>query len=166
MAVTDLVRYNLDVRESYLEALAGLPWAEVVKPKGLSFDSARDVFLHITLVEDRWINYILQNRFPEWKDPDFETYKDIDALREYVNSTRKSTERFLKNLRPEDWGRKVTIPWGDKPDTQITIETALTHMVMEDMIHYGELSAMFWQMDREPPYLRFWRFKYNSDSRP
>ena len=164
MAVTDLIRYNLDVRESYLEALAKLPWAEVVKPKGLSFESARDVFLHLTLVEDRWINYILQGRYSQWKDPDFEAYKDIDALRDYVNSTRKGTERFLQNLKPEGWGQRITIPWGDKPDTQITMETALTHMVVEDMIHYGELSAMLWQMDREAPYLAFWRYKHNSES--
>jgi len=166
MTVTDLVRYNLVVRELYLEALSKLPWGEVIEPKGLSFDSARNVFLHLTLVEDRWINYTLRNRFPEWRDPDFEAYKDIDSLREYATYTRKRTERFLENLKPEDLYRKVTNPWGDRPDTQITIETALTHMVMEDMIHYGELSAVLWQMDREAPYLSFWRYKYDSEGQP
>jgi len=53
MMVTNLVRYNLVVRELYLEALSKLPWAEIVEPKGLSFDSARNVFLHLTLVEDQ-----------------------------------------------------------------------------------------------------------------
>ncbi|MGA3289977.1 MAG: DinB family protein [Candidatus Bathyarchaeia archaeon] len=59
MQVTDLVRYNHVVRGLYLDAMAKLPWSEVVKPKGLSFDSMRNVFLHLTLVEDRWINYLI-----------------------------------------------------------------------------------------------------------
>jgi hypothetical protein len=32
-------------------------------------------------------------------------------------------------------------------------------MVMEDMVHYGELSAAFWQMGLEAPYRDFWRYK-------
>jgi hypothetical protein len=50
------------------------------------------------------------------------------------------------------------VPWGDKPDTKITVEKDLTHMVLEDMIHYGELSAAFWQMGLEAPYMGFWRY--------
>ena len=36
---------------------------EVVANKGLSFDSMRNVFLHLTLVEDRWISYIIPGQF-------------------------------------------------------------------------------------------------------
>ena len=31
-------------------------------------------------------------------------------------------------------------------------------MVIEDMIHYGELSAVLWQMGLEAPYMGFWRY--------
>jgi hypothetical protein len=36
-------------------------------------------------------------------------------------------------------------------------------MVIEDLVHYGELSALLWQMDAEAPYFAFWRYKYNND---
>jgi uncharacterized damage-inducible protein DinB len=163
MNIIELVRYNHAVRELYFDALAKLPWTEIVKSRGLSFDSARNVFLHLTLVEDRWINYILPNRFSEWKDPNFETYQNIGMLKDYMLHVKGSTEEFLANVKSEDLNRKVVIPWGDKPNTQITLETALTHMVMEDMVHYGELSAVRWQMNLEAPYLAFWRYKYNQD---
>ncbi|MGD0995139.1 MAG: hypothetical protein ABR909_06400 [Candidatus Bathyarchaeia archaeon] len=65
MQVTDLVRYNHVVRGLYLDAMAKLPWAAVVEPKGLSFDSMRNVFLHLTFVEDRWINYIIPDRLSQ-----------------------------------------------------------------------------------------------------
>ncbi len=163
MDVSELVRYNDAVHTMYFEALSKLPWSEVVKFRGASFDSMRNVFLHLTLVEDRWINYILVGRFPKWKDPDFEAFQDVVALKAYMLQVHDNTEGFLQKLKTEDFQRKVTIPWGKTPDTEITFETALTHMVMEDMVHFGELSALMWQMDVEPPYLAYWRYKCNKD---
>jgi len=71
----------------------------------------------------------------------------------------------LNGVTLEELNRYVVIPWGDIPDTRISIETALSHMVVEDLLHYGELSDLLWQMDAEAPYLAFWRYKYNIDSR-
>jgi uncharacterized damage-inducible protein DinB len=163
MNTIDLVHYNHAVRELYFNALAKMPWTEIIKSRGLSFDSAKNVFLHLTLVEDRWINYIIPNRFSEWQDPDFETYQNLAKLKDYMLHVKSATEKFLATLQPNDWQRKVVVPWGDKPYAQVTVETVLNHMVMEDMVHYGELSAMMWQMNLEAPYLAFWRYKYNQN---
>ena len=54
MDVSELVRYNDKVRSLYFEAFSKLDWEEVAKSRDLSFDSMRDVFLHLTVVEDRW----------------------------------------------------------------------------------------------------------------
>jgi uncharacterized damage-inducible protein DinB len=160
MQVTDLVRYNHVVRGFYLDAMAKLPWAVVVEPKGLSFDSMRNVFLHLTFVEDRWINYIIPGRFKEWIDQDFDAFKDMDALKIYMEHVKGATESYLGELLAEELNRQIVVPWGDKPGTKISIETALCQIVMEDMIHYGELSAAFWQMNLDAPYLGFWRYKH------
>ena len=162
MQVTDLIRYNHTVRGLYFDAMAKLPWAEVVADKGLSFDSVRNVFLHLTLVEDRWINYIIPHRFKEWVNSDFDAFKDIDSLRKYMSSVQEKTEVYLGGLSAEELNRQIIVPWGDKPYSRVSIETILAHMVMEDMIHYGELSAALWQMDREAPYKAFWRYKYQN----
>jgi len=55
--------------------------------------------------------------------------------------TADATEGYLRELLAEELNRQIVVLWGDKPDTRISIETALTHMVIEDMVHYGELSA-------------------------
>jgi uncharacterized damage-inducible protein DinB len=159
MKVTDLVYYNHLVRELYFGAMAKLPWIQVVEPRGLSFDSMRDVFLHLTLVEDRWISYIIPGRFCQWVDPNFDDFKEISALKKYMQQTKAKTEKYLEKLSLEELKRQIVIPWGDKPDTKISVEKALTHMVIEVMIHYGELSAVFWQMGLEAPYMGFWRYK-------
>ncbi len=159
MEIKDLIGYNHVVRGLYFDAMAKMPWSEVVEPRGLSFNSMRDVFLHLMLVEDRWISYTIPGCFKEWVDPDFDAFKDFAALKQYMQQTKVNTEKYLETLSEKELTRQIVIPWGDKPCTYITVEKALTHMVLEDMIHYGELSAAFWQMDLAAPYMGFWRFK-------
>jgi uncharacterized damage-inducible protein DinB len=158
MQVTDLIRYNHTVRELYFNEISKLPWQQIVEARSLSWGSLRDVFVHLTLVEDRWINYIIPGRFGAWVDPDFENYKDIGDLKDYMQHVKAGTEAYLPKLAAEELNRQIVIPWGDENDTRISIETALTHMVLEDMIHYGELSAALWQMGLEAPYMAFWRY--------
>ena len=159
MDVKGLIGYNHTVRRLYFDALEKLPWTAVVEPKSLSFDSMRNVFLHLTLVEDRWINYIIPDKFSQWVDLDFDTFKDKATLKGYMQQVQNNTESYMANLSAKDLTRQIICPWGDKPRTKINVEKALTHMILEDMIHYGELSAALWQMGLEPPYMGFWRFK-------
>jgi uncharacterized damage-inducible protein DinB len=162
MQVSDLVRYNHVVRASYLEAMAKLPWPEVVMQRGLSFNSMRDVFVHLTYVEDRWINYIIPGRFREWVDPDFNAFSDAASLAQYMQQVNAKTEVYLSSLDDAELTRLIVVPWGEKPYPELKIEAVLTHMVMEDMVHYGELSAAFWQMGLEAPYKAFWRYKHQN----
>jgi len=81
-------------------------------------------------------------------------------LKKYVQQTKVKTEKYLEKLSNEELNRQIVIPWGDKPGTRISIETALCQIIMEDMIHYGELSALLWQMGIDAPYLGFWRYKH------
>jgi uncharacterized damage-inducible protein DinB len=158
MDVKDLIGYNHLVRELYFKALAKLPWNDIAAPRGLSFDSMRNVFVHITLVEDRWINYVIPGRLVDWVDPEFGSFTDIETLKEYMRQTKEHTEKYLAVLTPDELSRQTKVPWDTNPDTKISVEKCLTHMVLEDMIHYGELSAALWQMKKEAPYMGFWRF--------
>ena len=158
MEIKDLICYNHVVRGLYIDSLTKLPWAEVIKNKGLSFDSMHNVFLHLTLVEDRWISYIIPGKIGEWRNPDFETFNDIESVKRYLQQVKTNTEVYLVELTAEELARQIILPWEDRPNMQITIEKGLTHLVLEDMIHYGELSATLWQMGLEAPYMGFWRY--------
>jgi len=160
MQVTELIRYNHLVRGLYFDSMAKLPWPEVVANKGLSFDSMRNVFLHLTLVEDRWISYIIPGRFKDWIDPDFDSFKNIETLKDYMLHVKENTDSYLATLSLKELNRQIVVPWGEKPYSKVSVENALTHMVIEDMIHYGELSAVLWQMGLEAPYSGFWRYEH------
>jgi uncharacterized damage-inducible protein DinB len=156
---SELVRYNDKVRSLYFEALLKLDWEEVAKSRNLSFGSMRDVFLHLTVVEDRWINYTLKGEFSKWKDPVFDDFKDFESLKAYMIRVYENTNKFLKTLKQTDYLNRVVNPWIE--GTLINIETGLTHMVLECMVHFGELSAAFWQIGKEAPYLGFFRYELN-----
>jgi uncharacterized damage-inducible protein DinB len=162
MQAADLVRYNHTVRTSYIDAMSKLPWREVVLPRGLSFDSMRDVFVHLTYVEDRWINYVIPSRFSQWVDPDFNAFLDVASLSSYMQQVHAKTEVYLSKLDDAELSRLILVPWGEKPYPKQSVETVLTHMVMEDMVHYGELSTAFWQMGLDAPYKAYWRYKHQN----
>jgi uncharacterized damage-inducible protein DinB len=67
-----------------------------------------------------------------------------------------NTERYLEGLSAQELARQIVVPW--EQNTEITVEKALIHMVLEDMVHYGELSASLWQIRLEAPYIGFWRY--------
>ena len=81
----------------------------------------------------------------------------MDSLKRYMDAVKAKTEAYLSKLTAEELTREITVPFGEKP-TKISVEKGLTHMVLEDMIHYGELSAALWQMGLEAPYMGFWRY--------
>ena len=153
MQIKDLIRYNLFVRELYFDAIAKLPWVAVVEPRGLSFDSMRDVFLHLTVVEDRWIGFVILGSKKEWVGLDFDAFNDFDAFEKMHAADNGKHGKLFRKLSDEELKREVVVPFGDKQ--KISVETVLTHIVIEDMIHYGELSAAFWQMGLQAPYMAF-----------
>ncbi len=164
MDVKDLISYNHIVRDLYFHSLSKLPWTAVTENRGLSFDSIRNVLLHLTVVEDRWINYIIPDRFSEWQNPDFNTFNDMKSLRLYIEQVKTDTNAYFTKLTPQELTREIMLPLTNKPAPKITIEKCLTHMVLENMIHYGELSAALWQMGLEAPYMGFWRYGISEPS--
>jgi hypothetical protein len=44
------------------------------------------------MVEDRWISYIIPNRYKDWVDPDFNSYTNIEALKEYMLRVHANTD--------------------------------------------------------------------------
>ena len=74
-----------------------------------------------------------------------------------METRRISCKAILRKAQPRN-----RCSMGKKPFIKLKVEAVLTHMVMEDMVHYGELSAVLWQMGLEAPYKAYWRYKYHN----
>ena len=148
-------RYNSDVRKRYSDAIEKLPWERIIKNRGASYPSIRDVFLHVLDAYRYWFQYAINGlRVREYKDADPETFTNVDAIRKYEREVDAMVMSLLQNLREEDLSMVYTIYSVDEGDNEVfqrTMESILMHMIEEELQHRGELNCMFWQDDVDPP---------------
>ena len=150
--------WNLRSMNEYLEALLKLSKTERRKDRGASWGSIQDIFLHV--IEDYiwWFEQV-----PYGKPTDSESFVGQDLseaeLRQLTKRVNRSVHRVMDQLSARDLGRPLAvsgISGSGKPYKFTTcLADIIWHMVEEDLQHRGELNALFWQMDVDPP-VRAW----------
>ena len=151
-----LIQYTHAVRRKYLKMLGELPWDEVVKDRGASHPSIRDIFLHALDAEDLMINYIVKCKNEKWVSQDCRKFLNIHQIEGRVDDVEKDVDAYLKKLTKRELDRKVALPW--RPSFLSRVEDVLINVAIEDAYHMGELIALMWQFDKEPPLLSWSAF--------
>jgi uncharacterized damage-inducible protein DinB len=154
MNILKLLEYSQFLRHKYLETLSQLPWAEIVKDRGASFPSLRDIFLHMVFVVDAYINYILQGN-DNYPGVNFSQYDSIDKIKKYLEEVEAKANSYLGKLTPEDLARNIERKQKDGSTFPVPVEDILLDLFQEETHHRGELIALLWQMDVEPPHKSF-----------
>jgi uncharacterized damage-inducible protein DinB len=153
MDVLKLLEYVHGLRNRYLEKLETLPFEEIIKERGASFDSIRNVFLHTLDAEDRMVNYVILGRTKDWTMRNPEEFRDIDSIRKLAKEIRSKTQKYVSKITPTELDRKVELSLGGRPPIQVRTEDILIHVALENIHHFGELIALLWQIDVEPPHM-------------
>ena len=148
-----LFEYSQALRDRYLEELTKLPWEEVVKSRGGSFDSLRDIFLHTIDAEDRLVNYVIPGRTEDWVLQSQEEFRDTDSIRKRVKEVGSRTNAYVRKMTHAELGKKVEMPRRGMPGVLVRVEDVLIHAALENIHHFGELIALLWQIDVEPPHM-------------
>ena len=130
-----------------------LPWEEVVRGRGASFDSLRNIFLHVVDVEDRVINYVIPGRAKEWVSRPPEEFHDVGSIKKRVLEVEGKTNAYLAKLTPDELEKRIEFPMWGKPPVSVRVEDVLLQVVLESIHHFGELIALLWQMDVVPPHM-------------
>ena len=149
----NLFKYSQTLRNRYLEQIAQLPWEEVVKSRGASFDSIRNIFLHTIDAEDNLVNYVIPGRAKDWVSRNPDEFRDIDSIRKRAGEVESKTKTYVTSIEPTELERKVELPRREMPSIQARVEDVLVHVALENIHHFGELIALLWQMDIEPPHI-------------
>ena len=152
MKVIKLLEYSQFLRHSYFDTLSKLPWDEFVKNRNASFDSLRDIFLHCVEVLDRYVNHRIRGN-PELPRINFDDYDSIDKVKTYLDRVESDVNGYLSKVTPEELSRKVELKFNDGTTVRMTVEDLLIHLFQEETHHRGELIALLWQMDVNPPHL-------------
>ena len=147
----EAIKFSHAVRRRYLKKLAELPWNEIVKDRGASFPSIRDIFLHAVNAEDLLVNHVLQGKQVESPPNDYSEFIDMHQIEARVNEVEEKADAYLKTLTQQELERKVPMPW--KKSLLLEVNDVLITIALEDTYHMGELNALMWQSDIEPPVL-------------
>jgi uncharacterized damage-inducible protein DinB len=152
--ILDFYRYNSDVRKKYLELMEKLPWEEVVKDRGTSFSSIRNVFLHVLNAYRFWFQYGIRDNLKEYRGLDPENFRNIDDIRKQEQDMNTLVMSLVESLREEDLSKTYVIHTRHRV-LERTMESLLIHMIEEELQHRGEINCMLWQQDIDPPVTSF-----------
>jgi uncharacterized damage-inducible protein DinB len=148
-ALKEVYRYNSFVRKKYLDALEKLPPDETVRDRGASFPSVVDIFAHVLDAYRSWfVEYGLT--IPGIDGRLRGTVKSVNQLREAEKLVDTPIMNFVEGITPADLDRTFEDTDG-KRRWRFTLRQMMWHMAEEELQHRGELNALFWQIDIDPP---------------
>ncbi len=146
----DMYEYNWQVLRDFCEGLAKLPEDALRKNREATHESMKNIFHHILSVHDGWLNVTAQGASADSavREKDFDEVRSMDELRSYMEKIIAKEKRFLSKLTDKDLDRGVQPEWKTRPHP---LRDALMQVTLEQAHHTGELIALFWQQDIEPP---------------
>lgn len=153
--VRELLDYNAEVRHRYLAVLGKLPWDELVKNREASWHSLRNIFIHTMGAMNHWLNFLQGQRLNA--QGNFDDYKTMSDIQEYMERVQECMRKYLDSLTSEGLEKKYRITNDAGESIEVTTEDILIHVFEEEVHHRGELIALLWQMNIEPP-LMGWKY--------
>ncbi len=153
--IKELLGYNVQVRQRYFQTLAGIPWEELIRNREASFNSIRNIFIHILKAIDHWLDVLLKEQNCSAKQ--YDEYKSLTEIRAYKDYVEERMQKYLDTSLSIKLLNRYVVQ-NDLGDTvEVTAEDILVHLFEEEVHHRGELIALLWQMNVEPP-LMGWKY--------
>ncbi len=150
MDVTDfeqLFTYVANLRQRFLVKFRELGWEEVNENREATYNSMHDIFIHILEVEDSYLNYDIPGK--RWEDIDPALFKTFEDMERYDGEVTEKARAFFRGLSPAELTNEIEVEgWSQAA----TVEQVLLHTFLDEIAHIGELIALMWQMNEEPPW--------------
>ncbi|MFZ0891404.1 MAG: DinB family protein [Thermoplasmata archaeon] len=144
--------YIADARQGYLETFAKLPAAELSRDRSASYPTLLDIFAHSQGALYFWFQNCSTVPFPP-QDAESDGPATVAVLRKDETYLQTQIRAFMERLTEGELSR--TIPVKRKQpsphDCNVPIREVLWHLVEEELQHRGEINALLWQIDVEPP---------------
>jgi len=155
--ITELYEFSSRVRRSFAEKLAQLPPEMVEKNREASFYTMKNILLHMVDNEDWIVNWVITGKAQSYERRKWEAYSDMAAVVHHLDEVEKVTRAYLKSLSQEDFARRVDFGLSSGQTFDLCVEECLFQSFTEQLYHMGELIALLWQENIEPPRMQwFW----------
>jgi len=157
--------YNSTVRKRYFQALSKLPEAELTKDRGASFPSILDIFTHVLDAYRWWFLYVYTDKVHERKRL-LHTGLGLEEIKQEERKIDSFVKKFLQKLSTKDLAKPIVWHEVDQKrkrwTIKITLRDMLWQLVGEELQHRGEINALLWQINIDPPiteWVDFWTFE-------
>jgi uncharacterized damage-inducible protein DinB len=152
----DLMDFVHELRQDFFECAAKLGWKAFSKDRGVSMHSFRNIFLHLAYVEEQHVTEFCEGRptpwMPEVMRIPTDQYTSIASVRKRLREVRAMGDRrFKKWNTTEELAKPAVWVASKKYPLRLSRDSALAQCLTEHLLHLGEVEAMLWQMDIEPP---------------
>ena len=156
-AVSELYEYASRVRRKFADKLAELPWEALEKNREASFYSMKNIFLHMVDNEDWVVNWVIPGRGGEYVRRKWAEYTSIGMVLTHLEEVERKTRGWLAGMDQAALGRKVKFTLSSGSEFELAVEECLLQSFTEQLYHMGELIALMWQENIEPPKMQwFW----------
>jgi len=153
-SLKECYKYNSYVRKKYLQALERLSHEELVRDRGASYPSLVEIFIHVLGAYTYW----LMIKYPRLSKEEVERISkeeidetSLEAAKKLENEVDSYAMKFIEELDDEKLASTFEIKTRSGKKEVITVSQMLWHLCEEELQHRGELNALFWQMNIDPP---------------
>jgi uncharacterized damage-inducible protein DinB len=109
--------------------------------------------------EDWVVNWVIRGRATEYKrQRKSEDYANMQMVLEHLREVEHRTREYLQNVDEDDLKRRVKFVLLSSGEVfDLSVEESLFQSFTEQLYHMGELIALLWQENIEPPKMQwFW----------
>jgi uncharacterized damage-inducible protein DinB len=153
--IKELLEYNKQVRQRYLQAFSRISWEELIRNREASFNSIRNIFVHTLKAIDYWLDVLLKKH--KCRTKQYEEYRSLEELFEYKDYVEGRMQEYWDTSFPGKLFDRYVLRNDLGETVEVTAEDILIHLFEEEVHHRGELIALLWQMNIEPP-LMGWKY--------
>jgi uncharacterized damage-inducible protein DinB len=155
--IEELHEYSTRVRRSYATKLAELPWSEVDRNREATFFSMKGILVHMIDNEDWMVNGVIHNKSREYPRKKSAEFTSMRRVLDYLEEMEERSRHYFAKLNDDELARQVTLITSTGQSFDLTVEECLFQSFTEQLYHLGELIALLWQDNIEPPKMQwFW----------
>lgn len=157
-SIQELYQYSSRVRRRFANKLQELPWEEVSKNREATFYSMKGILIHIINNEEWMVNWVIYNKAREYKPTKKpEDYTNMNEIIEHLDNVEERTREYLKEVNEQEFKRRVNFVTAAGKVFDLSVEECLFQSFTEQLYHVGEIIALLWQDNVEPPQMQwFW----------
>jgi len=151
-SIQEWYEYNSFVRKKYQRAIfSEVPETERYKDRGASYPSIVDIFVHVLDGYRWWFLYVYNDRTSDATTMSGrKKYSQLEVIEE-EQKIDALVMGIVKAITPEGLDLVLTVHEAPDQTWSIKLREILLHMIEEELQHRGEMNALLWQINVEPP---------------